>query len=217
MLEHQQNEPLTTPTVPLAVPNAAEARVTPDELSAALKTLEDRQANTVAIGSVVDELRLNATPEQIWEQVQAQREQQQQWAQTPKSAAAATTASAPARRLVRGWRGIKGWVWIAFWCTGGLGLFSSLAHLGQPVSNAQTVIISGDSQTETIPVQGKDVIISGDDDAITLQGQARSVTVSGDSNILAGDTPKAFESTGDGNKVQWTKAPDPVTPRPPSP
>ena len=74
MLKHEPAE-VTTPT-------AADARVTPAELTAALKTLEDRQSSTVAIGSVVDELRLNATPEQIWEQVQQQRAQAAT-AQTP--------------------------------------------------------------------------------------------------------------------------------------
>ena len=74
MLKHEPAE-VTTLT-------AANARVTPDELNAALKTLEDKQSSTVATGSVVDELRLNATPEQIWEQVQQQRAQAAA-AQTP--------------------------------------------------------------------------------------------------------------------------------------
>ncbi len=78
MLQHEQADPpAVAPTIPLPVSSAAEARVTPDELNAALKALEDRQSSTVAIGSVVDELRLNATPEQIWEQVQKQRAQKQ--------------------------------------------------------------------------------------------------------------------------------------------
>ena len=216
MLQHEQTDPPTvSPTIPLPVPNAAEARVTPDELNAALKALEDRQSSTVAIGSVVDELRLNATPEQIWEQVQQQRAQKQQ---VPKPAAT-VTPNAPARRSLRTWRDIKGWVWVLFWCSGGLGLFSGVQHLVHPaVTSGQTITISGDSQTETIPVQGKDVVIEGDGDKITLQGQARSVTVSGDNVHLRGDAPKAFNVTGDDGDVQWTGSePHPVAPRPPSP
>jgi|GEM_PF-6468651 len=91
MLKHEPAE--------IPVPSAADARVTPDELNAALKTLEDTQNSTVAIGSVVDELRLNATPEQIWEQVQAQREQK--LAQGTIALTPPTQVAAPPPFLVR--------------------------------------------------------------------------------------------------------------------
>lgn len=208
MLQHEPQEP--------TVPNAAQVRVTPEELNAALKTLEDRQNSTVAIGSVVEELRLNATPEQIWEQVQKQREQDQQ---APKPAVFAQP-NTPARRRLRTWRGIKGWVWVLFWCSGGLGLLSGVAHLVHPAAaiSGQLVTIDGDETKMPISVQGKDVVIAGDDDTITLRGKARSVTVSGDNAHLRGDEPGSFVSTGDRTDAQWTAAkPHPVAPRPPSP
>ena len=216
MLQHEQTDPPVSPTIPLPVPNAADARVTPNELNAALKALEDRQNSTVAIGSVVDELRLNATPEQIWEQVQKHREQQQ----APKAAVFKPT-NAPTRRRLRTWHDIKGWVWVLFWCSGGLGLLSGVLHRIQAPSAVMylgTIIVSGDGQTETLPVQGKDVAITGDGDKIVLQGKARSVSIVGDKNTLRGDMPKVLNITGDGNDVQWKEnEPHPVAPRPPSP
>ena len=232
MLQNEHTDPpAVPPTAPLPVPSAADARVTPDELNAALKALEDRQNSTVAIGSVVDELRLNATPEQIWEQVQAQRAQaEQQKAQQAEGQSSvrvrvtvngqAAVPPATGRRRMRAWRDIKGWGWILFWCGGGLGLFSGLPHLLHPAAtnSGQTITITADETTETLPVQDKDVVIAGDDDKITLQGQARSVTVSGDNVHLRGDAPKAFDLTGDGGDVQWTQnEPHPGTAFRPSP
>ncbi len=208
MLQHEQTDP-PTPTLPLPVPNAADARVTPDELNAALKALEDRQNSTVAIGSVVDELCLNATPEQIWEQVQQQRAQKQQ---TPKLAAV-TAVSAPARRRMRTWRDIKGWVWVLFWCSGGLGLISSgvqlVHHAAAPVAG---IVISGDSVTGNYVVQGtgpqRDVSVGGDGDTITLRGDVRNLIVTGDkSTVTVFGSVEAVTVDSDHNTIHWTKEP----------
>ena len=246
MLHREQTDTQTvSPTVPLPIPNAAEARVTPEELNAALKALEDHQSSTVAIGSVVDELRLNATPEQIWAEVQQQREQQRmqdaaekQAKQNPPGAAGLGRYFQPPvlshlrpglfslgvakplqthRRMLRRWRGMRGWVWVLFWCTGGFGLVSGLPHLLHS-GIGQVVTIGGDATSETIPVQGKNVIILGDGDKVTLQGRARSVTVLGNKDTLRGDVPASYVSLGDGSDVQWTSdKPHPVAPHPPSP
>ena len=215
MLQHEQTDPQNIPpTVPLPIPNAAEARVTPDELNAALKALEDRQNSTVAIGSVVDELRLNATPEEIWAQVEKQRAE----AAAPKPQMQAVPALQNAkigRQVRRGWRQGRGWLWVLFWCTGGFGLLTSLSHHQSPqtalpvtsAANPNQITISGEDQTETIPVQGKDVVIEGEDNNITLTGHARSVTISGEDNKVQGDAPKAFVSEGEDNTAAWTPSP----------
>ena len=220
MLQHEQTDPPVSPTVPPPIPNAAEARVTPDELNAALKALEDRQNSTVAIGSVVDELRLNATPEQIWEQVQRQREQKQ-----VTKPAAVMAASAPARRRLRTWREVKGWAWVLFWCSGGLvwATLSPLLHhhavssraitiSGQAATqtgNAQgkDVVISGDSVNEEVNAQGKDVVISGNDDKIMLHGKARSLSVDGNSDTITAASADTAFIDGKGDTVKWTGTP----------
>ena len=59
---------------------AAQIRVTPEELAAALSALEaDKQEavrhreSTVPIGEVVSEMNLEVTPDEVWAQVQKQR------------------------------------------------------------------------------------------------------------------------------------------------
>ena len=194
MLQHEQ------PVTPI-VPSAAEARVTPEELNAALKALEDRQNGTVAIGSVVDELRLNATPEQIWEQVQKQRAQQGQAAQTPPvQSLAVMPKTLPSRRIW--WTTITAAIGLIFF--GGVLMFNSSTHTSGVVKiSGQTLTMSGDKVTGPFQVQGKDVVISGNDDVIVLHGKARSVTVTGSDNKLHGDEPKTFSLLGDDNDVEW--------------
>jgi len=56
---------------------AAKVRVKAEELTAALNTLDAQKAQalegTLPIGQAVEELNLEATPEQIWAEVQRQR------------------------------------------------------------------------------------------------------------------------------------------------
>lgn len=75
MLQHEsQEQAAATP--------AAQIRVTSEELAQAINALEAREdeaarhlAGTVPIGEVVAELKLEATPEEVWAQVQRQRAQ----------------------------------------------------------------------------------------------------------------------------------------------
>ena len=210
MLQHEQTDPPPiSPTVPLLVSSAAEARVTPDELIAALKTLENQQSGTVAIGLVVDELRLNATPEQIWEQVQRQRGQA-----VVKEPAGVVNAKAGQRP--RSWHKVKGLMWTIFWITIGVVCVTSSSKYYSRASG-NTLIINGDYYTDTILAQGKD-IINGDHDNITLRGQAHYLAVSGAFATLHGDAPKTYDLSGNTNHAEWTgNEPHPVAPRPPSP
>lgn len=207
MLKHEQTDPSTvSPTLPLPVPNAAEARVTPDELNAALQALEDQQSSTVAIGSVVEELRLNATPEEIWAQVEKQRAEAVPKPQT--QAVPVMHNPKIGRQVRRGWRGMRGWLWVIFWCTGGFGLIAGLPHLfhHQPPG----IVVSGDGVKGDYQVKGsgsqRDVTVTGDGDKITVHGNVRILTVDGDDGIVTVDgTVQGVRVHGDNSKVHWTK------------
>ena len=70
MLKHDDN------SQPQALPSAAQVRVTPEELAAAVTVLQIRkegQPGTIAIGDAVDELGLDVTPEEVLAEVQARR------------------------------------------------------------------------------------------------------------------------------------------------
>lgn len=219
MLQHDQTDlPAVPPTGPGPISNAADARVTPDELNAALKALEDQQNSTVAIGSVVDELQLNATPEQIWDQVQKQRAQTKNVAQDEAQSAVRarvtvngqviTQSPAAARRRLRAWHDIKAWIWILFWCSGGIGVFSALPHLlhHQPPG----FVVSGDGVKESYQVKGigtqRDVTVSGDNDNLTVYGNVRVLTVDGDENtVTVIGSVQGVSVSGDSSKVHWTK------------
>lgn len=71
MLKHQDNSQPQPPTQP-----AAQVRVTPEELAAAVTALQIRKEGapgTIAIGDAVDELGLDATPEEVLAEVEARR------------------------------------------------------------------------------------------------------------------------------------------------
>ncbi len=212
MLEHEPQEH----SVP---PSAAQIRVTPEELAAALNALEAGKleaarhlAGTVPIGEVVSEMNLEATPEEIWAQVQRQRTQTQpkavEQAQTQKLTA--VIQKAVTRRVLRGWCDIRGWLWVAFWCSGGLGLLSSAPHWFHHNTPVPGIHITGDRVLGSYNVQGtgpqRDVTVSGDHDAITLRGDVRNLTVEGDGNLVSVfGSVEAVTVDNDGNMVHWTK------------
>ncbi len=199
MLKHDETQDLP----------AASQRVTAEELSRAVSALDETRAaeqisGTAPIGQVVEELNLDATPEEIWAQVQRQRaEDAAKAASVPKA-----RVSPAARRRGRGWREIKGWVWIGFWCCGGVGLVSHLTHSDGPPAG---VVISGDSQTLTSATAGKDVEVSGSGDTLTLTGDCPTLTISGDSNHIRvqGRVGRVI-ADGDSNVVTYTAAPAPI-------
>jgi len=64
-----------------AAPPAAQVRVTPQELAAAIARLEARQGEnegTIPLGDAVQELGLNATPEELLREIEAGRARQQE-------------------------------------------------------------------------------------------------------------------------------------------
>ncbi len=135
MLRQQTEETPETPTLP-----AAQARVTPEELSEALAAIEARKqaeasrlAGTIPVDQAVSELHLDSTSDEIWAEVQAQRarasavqqeqERQEQARQQARAArkaarreeAARQRSSAPRSKNRSGWWGLFtpvliGWV-----------------------------------------------------------------------------------------------------------
>lgn len=77
MLKHEDN-PQAQPQTPPS--SAAQVRVTPEELAAAVTALQIRkegQPGTIAIGDAVEELGLDVTPEEVLAEVQARRTRQE--------------------------------------------------------------------------------------------------------------------------------------------
>ena len=205
MLKHEEPQDLP----------AASQRVTAEELSRAVSALEDARAaeqinGTTSIGQVVDELNLDATPEEIWAQVQRQRAEDA-LKTTPALTARVSLAvrvSSTTRRRGRGWREIKGWVWVAFWCCGGLGLVSHWIHPAGPPAG---VVITGDAQTLTSATAGKSVQVTGDGDTVTLTGDCPVLTITGDGNHIRvqGKVGKVV-ADGDSNTITYTALPAPI-------
>lgn len=72
-----------------AAPPAAQVRVTPQELAAAIARLEARQGETdgtIPLGDAVQELGLNATPEELLREIEAGRARQQERPIGPRKA-----------------------------------------------------------------------------------------------------------------------------------
>lgn len=110
---------------------------------------------------------------------------------------------------MRGWREIKGWVWVLFWCSGGLGLVSTALHSFHtaPVG----VHISGDNQTLISGTQNKDVEVSGDKDTLTLRGNCPTLTIAGDNNhIRVEGTVGRVIADGANNTVTYAAGPVPI-------
>ena len=230
MLQHEQEQSSETPA---AQTPAAQIRVTSEELAQAINALEASRdeaarhlAGTVPIGEVVKELKLEATPEEIWAQVQKQRAQAAE-EETGRVRAVEVVPVVPAvqdaravrqrargwRRAARGWQGMKGWLWILFWCSGGLGLVSTALHPSH--STAPGIHVSGDNTVSTYNVHHEDAAVDGDNNKITLRGDVRRLTVDGDNNIVTVvGSVEGVTVDKDGNSVHWTKEPPGETIRP---
>lgn len=229
MLQHESHEqPTTTP--------AAQIRVTSEELTQAINALQASKdeaarhlAGTVPIGEVVKELNLEATPEEVWTQVQKQRTQQAAEAAAAEAAAAQRTQAAaaqagiyqtppqaplqqiplqiplrPRRRRWRWWA-IAGVAWAAYGIAHGS--FSSSHTAGSALSG----VITGDHQTLTSRTQGKAVEVLGDKDTLVLQGNCPTLTITGDGNhIRVEGTVGRIIAMGDNNSVVYTQGEAPA-------
>ena len=217
MLEHEPEQTPAVPTSPAQIP-AAERRVSAEELTRAVTALEDakaaeRIAGVAPIGQVVDELGLDSTPEDIWAQVQRQRAE----AAVPKPQKHSVPVLQPqiVRQARRGWRGMRGWIWVIFWCTGGFGLLAGLPHLLDhrihATPDGDSIIISGDGQTLTTNPAGKLVEVGGDGDTVVLTGNSHWLIVNGDHNtIRVKGKIDRLTTDGDKNTVLLSAGPAPI-------
>lgn len=211
MLQHEpQEQSAATPT--------AQIRVTAEELAQAINALEASKdeeaqhlAGTVAIGQVVDELKLEATPEELWAQVQKQRARlvaeaaaaQEAREQTARLAAMQVLPRPRQRRRGRWWM-ILGIGWVAYGIVHG--------HLSPPHKQSnQGAAISANYQTLTSGTLGQNAEVSGDGDTIILQGNCPTLTVKGDSNhIRVEGTVGRIIADGDSNTIVYTQGTAPV-------
>ncbi len=227
----QQEPEHETPPVQAVPP--AQRRVTADELNAALNALESRKQEeakrgreTVEIGAVVQELGLDLTPEEIWQQVQAQRAEQSAppSAASPKlaetvnetlhtaaqqahkiagqaSAAVAATyvaaqAAHPRKQKRRGKIGVA------------LTLFAIAGIALNVFSGGHSLTVAGDHDTHTYFGHYKSAVAAGDYDNLTFNGDTDTLTVLGDHDrITVTGTVKHIVMLGDNNIIQWTQEP----------
>ncbi len=202
MLKHDETQHLP----------ATQQRVTAEELARAVSALDEARAaeqisGTAPIGQVVQELNLDATPEEIWAQVQVQR------AQDAAKTSTQTARVLPAARQVQRRRKVKGWVLVVLACTGGLGLLAHLNQPGRPPANiaAARMLIDGDGQTLAVDAQGKYVTVGGSRNTITLHGDCPTLYISGSGNhIQIQGKVQQVSPGGDSNIVTYTTLPAPT-------
>ena len=155
-------------------------------------------------------MNLEATPEEVWAQVQKQRAQarERQASQTEALGMATVTKKAVARRVRRGW------LWVLLFCTGGLGWMTLDSYLHHPpeADPSVSIVISGDNQTITSNPAGKVVEVSGDSDIVTLNGNSRFLIVNGSHNIIrVKGRIGSLVTDGNKNTVILSAGPSPVT------
>jgi hypothetical protein len=219
MLQHEpQEQAAATP--------AAHIRVTSEELAQAINALEASKdeaarhlAGTVPIGEVVQELKLEATPEEVWVQVQKQRARLAVEPAAVQAAAEAKVAKKQAMRLAtiqalprprqrrRGrWWMILGIGWVVYGVAHG-----SLVHMQKPsIPSSQGIVISGDNQIFTADPTGKNVEVRGDKGTITLNGNCPWLIVNGDHNLIRVKGVTRLVMDGGNNTVIFSHGPAPT-------
>lgn len=242
MLQQEpQEQAASTPPAPETP--AAQIRVTSEELAQAINALEARKdeaarhlAGTVSIGEVVQELNLEATPEEVWAQVQKQRARkasedaavetaaaQKEQATAAQAVAAAQAAAAQAVAAARSAaqsaqagaqvyaRPRRRGRW---WVPLGIGLLIYAGVHGNHVhipATAKGAVISGNNRTLTSATQGKAVAVSGDKDTLILQGDCPTLTIAGNGNhIRVEGTVERVIAAGNGNSVVYTQGSEPT-------
>jgi len=243
MLQHEPQEQAASTPAALEIP-AAQIRVTSEELTQAINALEASRdeaarhlAGTVSIGEVVQELKLEATPEEVWAQVQKQRARkavedaavetaatQKEQATAAQAVAAAQAAAAQAIAAARSAaqsvqagaqvygrprRGGRWWVPLGIALLIYAGVHGSQVRVHTP-TNAPGVI-AGYNRTLTWSTQGKNVEVVGGKDTLTLQGDCPTLTITGDDNHIrvVGIVGRVI-ATGDNNSVVYTQGSEPT-------
>ena len=68
------------------------------------------------------------------------------------------------------------------------------------------VVVSDEKATKSIDCRGRGVSVMGNGNTLTLRGTCRKVDVKGNDNIISVEAVQAIETTGNHNRVTWTRA-----------
>jgi hypothetical protein len=74
------------------------------------------------------------------------------------------------------------------------------------------VVVSDEKSTRTIDCRGRGVTVMGNGNTLTLRGTCGKIDVKGNENIIAADTVSSIGTTGNNNRVTWSRAADGDTP-----
>ncbi len=235
MLQNQQNEITDPPKVSFSsTPSSADAaqvRVTPEELTQALNALqkskeeEASQLNgTLSIGQAVDEMGLDSTPEEIWKHIQAQRlqkeqeaqRQQEQEAQRHEAEAQKQSIGKQAEAIAAGIAAGK----IAYDAAhaaqqrkerkrrrnGPNPIFALLAVGCFFFFTGHGVMVNDSHRTTTYVGNHNVAMINGNDDTITFSGDCSILIVDGNSDhIVIEGHVKHVIANGNDNTAIWSK------------
>lgn len=75
----------------------------------------------------------------------------------------------------------------------------------QPSLTATTVKVLEDDREDTVDCNGREVSILGNRNSLRLRGSCPLVIVAGSDNVLDVDTADRVRTTGDRNRITWTK------------
>jgi len=81
-----------------------------------------------------------------------------------------------------------------------------------PATAGPAVVVSDEKATRSIDCRGRGVTVMGNGNTLTLRGTCGKVDVQGNENIISVDTVHAIGTTGNKNRVTWTRAADGETP-----
>lgn len=79
-------------------------------------------------------------------------------------------------------------------------------------SSAPPVVVSDEKATRSIDCRGRGVSVMGNGNTLTLRGTCRKVDVKGNDNIISVEAVQAIETTGNHNRVTWSRAADGESP-----
>jgi len=75
-------------------------------------------------------------------------------------------------------------------------------------SSAPPVVVSDEKATKSIDCRGRGVSVMGNGNTLTLRGTCRKVDVKGNDNVISVEAVQAIETTGNHNRVTWSRAAD---------
>jgi hypothetical protein len=79
-------------------------------------------------------------------------------------------------------------------------------------SSAPPVVVSDEKATKSIDCRGRGVSVMGNGNTLTLRGTCRKVDVKGNDNVISVEAVQAIETTGNHNRVTWSRAADGESP-----